>query len=155
MEYPVSDQNELVLKIKKTTQEAPIPARQTKGSAGFDLYYWDGRKEPLVLPPGVVRVLNTGIAVAVPEGYLLSFRPRSSMGAKGVIIPNSPCTIDSDYRGEVKVPLMNLGRAPVTIEPGDRIAQALLEVSYIPRLEVVEELDETDRGENGFGSTGR
>jgi dUTP pyrophosphatase len=126
----------------------------TEHAAGFDLSA--AITEPTVLQPGDIRLIPCGFAMAVPHGYEAQVRPRSGLSSKhGVTMVNAPGTIDSDYRGEVRVPLINLGRLPFTIERGMRIAQML--ILPVPTSEIVEveELDETARGGGGFGHTGR
>ncbi|MBA3708788.1 MAG: dUTP diphosphatase [Planctomycetes bacterium] len=130
-----------------------LPAYATAGSAGLDLQAAVG--EPLVLAPGARALVPTGLAIAVPEGFEAQVRPRSGLAIKqGLIVPNSPGTIDSDYRGEVKVIIANIGTEAVTIERGMRIAQ--LVVARYERIawQAVATLDETARGAGGFGSTG-
>jgi dUTP pyrophosphatase len=125
----------------------------TEHSAGFDLAA--AVAAPTTIAPGQIAVIACGFAMALPEGYEAQVRPRSGLASKhGITLVNSPGTIDSDYRGEVKVPLINLGRQPFTIEPGMRIAQML--ILPVPRVELVEvdELDDTKRGAGGFGHTG-
>lgn len=129
-----------------------LPSAMTAGSAGFDLPA--AIASPVTLSPGERRLVPCGFAIAIPDGYEGQIRPRSGLALRhGLSIPNAPGTIDSDYRGEVAVILINLGSEPVRIEPGQRIAQ--LVVSPIARcvLEEVEELDETARGGGGFGHT--
>jgi dUTP pyrophosphatase len=130
-----------------------LPAYATAGAAGLDLLA--AVVEPLVIPPGGRVLVPTGLAVAVPEGYELQVRPRSGLALKhGITLPNSPGTVDSDYRGELQVIVMNAGDAPFTVERGMRIAQAVL--AAVTRLEwrEVASLDATGRGAGGFGSTG-
>ena len=133
--------------------DVPLPTRMTEHAAGFDLSA--AVTEPTVLQPGDIRLIPCGFAMAVPHGYEAQVRPRSGLSSKhGVTMVNAPGTIDSDYRGEVRVPLINLGRLPFTIERGMRIAQML--ILPVPASEIVEveELDETARGGGGFGHTG-
>ena len=125
----------------------------TEHAAGFDLAA--AVPSPLVLKPGDIRLVPCGFSMAVPHGYEAQVRPRSGLSSKhGVTMINAPGTIDSDYRGEVHVPLINPGRRPFTIERGMRIAQML--ILPVPAVEIieVEELDETRRGKGGFGHTG-
>lgn len=131
----------------------PPPVRMTEHSAGFDIHA--SVPGPTTIEPGAILVVPCGFAMAVPEGYEAQVRPRSGLASKsGITLVNSPGTIDSDYRGEVKVPLINLGKAPFTIERGMRIAQML--IAPVPKVELVEvdNLDETARGKGGFGHTG-
>ena len=133
--------------------DVPLPTRMTEHAAGFDLSA--AVNEPTVLQPGDIRVIPCGFAMAVPPGYEAQVRPRSGLSSKhGVTLVNAPGTIDADYRGEVRVPLINLGRQPFTVERGMRIAQML--ILPVPRAEMIEvgELDETSRGQGGFGHTG-
>ncbi|MDR1377821.1 MAG: dUTP diphosphatase [Synergistaceae bacterium] len=133
----------------------PLPAYATPASAGVDLRAVEG----CAIQPGERRLIPTGISIALPVGYEAQVRPRSSLALKqGIILPNSPGTIDADYRGEIKVILLNLGDSPFTIEPGDRIAQMVVApVSQVNWAEVdtLNDLRETERSEGGFGSTGR
>ena len=133
-----------------------LPAYETDGSAGLDVRAAVPQDAPVVLAPGARAMVATGLSVAIPEGYELQMRPRSGLAAKhGITCLNSPGTIDSDYRGELKVILINHGDAPFTIARGERIGQLVL--APVTRLEWarVESLPETARGEGGFGSTGR
>lgn len=131
----------------------PLPAYATPGASGMDLMA--DVDDDLTLPPGARARIPTGFAVAVPEGQELQVRPRSGLAARaGVTVLNTPGTVDSDYRGEIQVILVNLGTAPVVVRRGDRIAQAVLcPVTRALPVEI-ESLDETDRGAGGFGSTG-
>ena len=130
-----------------------LPAYATAGAAGLDLQA--AIVDPVVLAPGERRVIPTGLTIAVPAGFEAQVRPRSGLALKqGLSIPNAPGTIDSDYRGEVGVILINLGQAPVTIERGMRIAQLVLAKVEQLAWESVTSLDETARGTGGFGSTG-
>ncbi len=132
---------------------AMAPERKTQGAAGFDLAAC--LEENILLPPGEVVFVPTGIALALPAGWEGEVRPRSGFSTKNrILIPNSPGTIDDDYRGEIFVPLLNLSGKPFALEPGQRIAQILFRKYETPNLEEVAQLDETERGEKGFGSTG-
>lgn len=136
-----------------------LPAYQTAGAAGADVranFAPDKRETGLLLAPGQRALIPTGLRVAVPEGHELQVRPRSGLALKhGVTVANAPGTIDSDYRGPVGVILINLGAQPFQIAHGDRIAQLLLAPVVQGKILLAETLDETDRGEGGFGSTGR
>lgn len=135
-------------------QGLDLPAYATAGAAGMDAVA--AVAEPLVLAPGMRAAVPTGLAMAIPEGYEIQVRPRSGLAFKhGLTVANAPGTIDSDYRGEVKVLLVNLGTEPVTIDRGMRIAQLVPAAVTRARLVVVESLDDTARGAGGFGSTGR
>lgn len=128
-----------------------LPAYATPGAAGMDVL----AAEDAVLQPGGRHAVATGLAMAVPDGYELQVRPRSGLALKhGISLPNTPGTIDSDYRGELKVILINLGDFPFEIRRGDRIAQLVLAPVVRATWLKVDELDETQRGEGGFGSTG-
>jgi dUTP pyrophosphatase len=131
--------------------DVPMPAYATTGAAGMDIC----AAEAVTIPPGKRHAVATGLAFAIPEGYEVQVRPRSGLALKhGITCLNSPGTIDSDYRGEVKVILANLGDAHFAIEVGDRIAQIV--VAPVTRGVMVEvaALDDTARGSGGFGSTG-
>ena len=124
----------------------------TPASAGVDLRASDG----CVIPPGGRALVPTGLRIALPEGYEAQVRPRSGLALRhGVTLPNSPGTIDADYRGEIGVILMNLGQEPFIVEPGDRIAQMVVAPVARVAWSEAEALDATERGEGGFGSTGR
>ena len=133
--------------------DLPLPARQTAGSAGHDV----ASAEPdFVLEPGARRAVGTGLAFELPAGLEMQVRPRSGLALRhGLTLPNAPGTIDADYRGELKVIMQNGGSEPVTIRRGERIAQLVFARYETPALEEVEELGASDRGEGGFGSTGR
>jgi dUTP pyrophosphatase len=146
----------ITVKIKRVagSEDLPIPVKMTGQAAGFDLAA--AVAEPTVLQPGEIRLIPCGFCMALPVGYEAQVRPRSGLSSKhGVTLVNTPGTIDSDYRGEVRAPLINLGREPFTIERGMRIAQMV--VVPVPPVTLVEvdQLDETDRGHGGFGHTGR
>jgi dUTP pyrophosphatase len=131
----------------------PLPAYATDGAAGMDVVA--AIPEPLILAPGSRAAVPTGLAMAIPPGFEVQVRPRSGLAAKhGLTVANAPGTIDADYRGEVKVLLINLGPDPVTIEPAMRIAQLVPAAVTRARLTVVDSLDDTARGSGGFGSTG-
>lgn len=133
--------------------DLPVPAWQTAGASGLDLAA--GVREPLSLTPGEIALVPTGWALALPPGYEGQIRPRSGLALKkGLTLVNSPGTIDWDYRGEIQLPMINLGPAPVTILRGDRLAQLVVAKVERPELAVVETLAPTDRGTGGFGSTG-
>lgn len=133
-------------------QDLPVPAYATAGAAGMDVV----AAESLTLAPGVRAAVATGFAIAIPDGYEVQVRPRSGLALKhGITCLNTPGTIDSDYRGEVKVILINLGKAPFDIVRGERIAQLVPAPVQRATLEIVQILDDTLRGSRGFGSTGR
>ncbi|MAU61428.1 MAG: dUTP diphosphatase [Parvibaculum sp.] len=136
-------------------QGLPLPRYETEGAAGMDLIAAVPEGEPMVLQPGARAIVPTGLAIALPQGFEAQVRPRSGLAAKnGVTVLNSPGTVDCDYRGEVKVILVNLGQEAFTIERGTRIAQMVIAPVTQARLREVAALDETARGAGGFGSTG-
>jgi len=131
--------------------DLPLPAKATPGSAGFDLSCAEGG----TLAPGARRLFATGFAVAIPEGFEIQIRPRSGLALKhGVTLPNTPATIDSDYRGELKVALVNLGSEVFEVTRGMRIAQLVVARVEPAEFRTVDALPETGRGAGGFGSTG-
>lgn len=143
------------LLITKLRKGAVTPAYQSEGAAGLDLVACPEPPGPVEIPVGEIRLVACGVAVAIPPGYEGQVRPRSGLATKfGISMPNAPGTIDHDYRGEVKVPLINLGRAPFVVEPGMRIAQMVIAPVARVRVVEVEGLDATARGAGGFGSTG-
>lgn len=132
--------------------DLPLPSRATPGAAGYDLR----AAEPVVLHPGRVAVVPTGLEIALPDGVEGQVRPRSGLAARhGVTVANSPGTIDPDYRGELRVLLLNTGSEPVTLQRGDRMAQLVLHRFEVCPVEEVDALDSTERGTGGFGSTGQ
>ena len=142
----------IALKRLPHGEDLPLPAYATAHAAGLDVV----AAEPVTLAPGARQAVATGFAIAIPEGYEVQVRPRSGLALKhGITCLNTPGTIDADYRGEVKVILANLGTEPVELARGERIAQ--LVPAPVQRAGFVEvtKLDETARGEGGFGSTGR
>lgn len=133
---------------------AVIPQYKTLGAAGADVCAF--LSEPVILKKGECAMIPTGLFFAIPQGYEIQVRPRSGLAAKnGVTVLNTPGTIDSDYRGEVKVILINLGNEDFEIKNGDRIAQIVVAPVTIGNFVQVAELDETERGAGGFGSTGK
>ena len=133
--------------------DLPLPAYQTDGAAGMDIYA--AIADDIIIAPGQFAAIPTGLSVALPEGFEIQVRPRSGLAFKhGVTVLNSPGTIDSDYRGEIKVALINHGTEPVTITHGMRIAQMVLAKGIQGDGQEVAALDETSRGTGGFGSTG-
>ncbi|GGE49824.1 deoxyuridine 5'-triphosphate nucleotidohydrolase [Marinicauda pacifica] len=132
-----------------------LPRYQTPGSAGMDLPAAIPEDEPVVLQPGEWQLIPVGLAIALPNGYEAQIRPRSGLAAKfGISCVNTPGTVDADYRGELRVNLINHGRERFIVRRGERIAQMIIAPVTQARLEAVETLDETSRGEGGFGSTG-
>ncbi len=143
-----------MIPIRCTTASGRLPAYRTAGSAGADLAAL--LDAPLVLAPGERTLVPTGLRVEVPAGYELQVRPRSGLALEhGVTVVNAPGTIDSDYRGEIMVLLVNLGASPFTVGPGDRIAQAVLAPVARAEFVAVESLEGSGRAGGGFGSTGR
>jgi dUTP pyrophosphatase len=148
-----TDEPTLALERLAHGSDLPLPAYQTEGSAGLDLVAAVG--EPMTLAPGERGLVPTGLKMAIPVGHEAQIRPRSGLALKhGLTIPNSPGTIDSDYRGEVKVILQNGGQEPFVIERGMRVAQMVIAPVTRVALTVVERVDDTVRGEGGFGHTG-
>ncbi|WP_269715077.1 dUTP diphosphatase [Caulobacter sp. NIBR2454] len=134
----------------------PLPAYETEHAAGMDLRAAVTDEEPMTLKPGVRAMVPTGLSFAVPAGFEAQVRPRSGLAAKaGITCLNTPGTIDADYRGEVKVVLINLGEEDFIIRRGDRIAQLVIAPVAKAAWSEVESLEETARGAGGFGSTGR
>lgn len=132
------------------------PRQQSAGAAGVDLLAALGASETLTIASGARALVPCGFAMALPNGYEAQVRPRSGLAAKfGVTVLNSPGTIDADYRGEIKVILINHGSEPFAIHRGDRIAQMVVAPVSTVAFELAETLDETQRGTGGFGSTGR
>lgn len=134
-------------------KDLPLPRYETDGAAGMDICA--ALSQPLTINPMEREAVPTGLAMAIPQGYEIQVRPRSGLAYKhGLTVANAPGTIDSDYRGEVKVILINLGDAPVEITHGMRIAQLVLAPVAMAAPKIVNQLDDTDRGAGGFGSTG-
>lgn len=143
------------LKIKKVRKNAEIPTRATEGSAGFDLYACID--EPILLNKGDTAIIPTGIAIGIDDPHYAAFiYARSGLAIKhGINLSNSVGVIDSDYRGEICVGVIKETDEPYEIQPFERIAQMVIEPVALPELEVCEELEKTDRGAGGFGSTGK
>lgn len=140
------------LLFKKLHAEATIPEFKTSGAAGMDI---TSVEEVLILPHQI-KLVKTGLAAAVEEGYEIQVRARSGLSTKhGLTLINGIGTIDSDYRGEIGVPLINLSGESYVISKGERIAQLVVNKIEQPEIEIVEELDDTERGAGGFGSTGK
>ena len=133
-----------------------LPRYQTPGSSGMDLPAAVAEDAPVTLQPGEWKLIPTGLAIALPEGYEAQIRPRSGLAARHAIsLVNTPGTVDADYRGEIKVNVINHGPQAFTIKRGERIAQMVVAPVVQAMLDPAETLDETARGEGGFGSTGR
>lgn len=139
------------LEVVRLKKDLPLPSYMSEGAVGMDLY----AAEKVHLAPGQIKLVSTGIKVKVPYGYELQIRPRSGLATRGIGIPNSPGTVDNDYRGEIKVCLINFGKDPFTINKGDRIAQAVVSPVVRAKIKCVDSLNSTIRGEGGFGHTGR
>jgi dUTP pyrophosphatase len=140
----------LTINVKRLDETLPLPCYQTVGSSGLDLY----ASEDCVLAPGDFKTISTGIAVEIPPGYEGEVRARSGLASKfGIGVLNSPGTIDSDYRGEIKVILFNFGKENFEIKKGNRIAQLIISKAERVILKEVKELAPTKREEGGFGST--
>lgn len=139
--------------------DVPLPAYATAGAAGADLcanLKPDNRAQGLRLAPAARMLVPTGLVVEIPDGYEMQLRPRSGLALKhGVTLLNTPGTIDSDYRGPLGIILVNLGEAPFTVTHGARLAQAVIAPVIVAQYDLAETLTETERGEGGFGSTGR
>jgi dUTP pyrophosphatase len=145
----------ITVQIKRlgTSPDVPLPMRMTEHAAGFDLHA--AVTESVTLAPGEIRLVPCGFAMALPAGYEAQVRPRSGLASKhGITMVNAPGTIDADYRGEVQVPLINLGKQAFVIERAMRIAQMVIVPVPEVNLVEVEDLDETARGTGGFGHTG-
>lgn len=143
----------LNMELLPSYEGLPLPAYQTEGAAGFD--FLAAVNGPVEIQPGEWVLMPTGLKFAVPHGCEMQVRPRSGLAAKyGVTVLNTPGTIDSDYRGEIKIILINLGKETFVVERGMRIAQGILAPYYKGEFAVVDTLDETERGAGGFGHTG-
>ncbi len=145
----------ITLKFKRlgNNRDLPMPVYETDGSSGMDIRA--SVDEPVILKPGEIRLIPTGLSVSIPAGYEGQIRPRSGLALKhGIGMVNSPGTIDSDYRGEIGIIIINWGAGPFTIRRGDRIAQMV--ITRVRRAEIleVEDLSSTDRGDGGFGHSG-
>ena len=145
--------NDVSIKVK-ALEGVSIPEYKTAGAAGADVCAFVD--SPVELKPGEKALIGTGLFFSIPDGYEIQVRPRSGLAAKnGVTVLNTPGTIDSDYRGELKVILINLGKETFTVNKGDRIAQIVAAPVTRAQFNSVETLDETERGAGGFGSTGK
>ena len=143
------------VKIKRLdeTADLPLPSYESEGSSGMDLRA--SVTEPVLLNPGEIRLIPTGLAISVPHGYEAQIRPRSGLALKyGIGMVNSPGTIDSDYRGEIGIIVVNWGKKPFTIRRGDRVAQMIITKVYKADIMEVRVLESTERGEGGFGHSG-
>jgi dUTP pyrophosphatase len=148
---------QVVIKIKRLSEEfadVELPHYATSGSAGMDIRA--ALNEDIVLKPGKVELIPTNLSVEIPIGYEIQVRPRSGLAANHSIgLLNSPGTIDSDYRGEVKIIIMNFGKEDFKISRGDRIAQLIVSKVYNAKIEEAKDLNSSHRGEGGFGHTGK
>lgn len=147
--------NEVEIKIEKIEgcEDLPIPLSASKYSSGVDLF--SAEEHEISIKPNEIKLISTGIKIDIPDGYEGQVRPRSGLAVKhGITVLNSPGTIDSDYRGIVKVILINLGGKEFSIQRGDRIAQLVIQKIYFPNFKVVQSLNNTKRGEGGFGHSG-
>ena len=134
-------------------QDFPLPGYTSEGASGMDIRACV--EAPVTLEPGRIKLIPTGLALSIPSGYEVQIRPRSGLALKhGIGMVNSPGTIDSDYRGEIGIILINWGEAPFVVRMGDRIAQMVLSKVYRADLQIVTELDATKRGKGGFGHSG-
>jgi dUTP pyrophosphatase len=137
----------------KGNKDLPLPEYESEGSSGMDIRA--AVKEPVLLKPGEIRLIPTGLSVSVPSGFEAQMRPRSGLALHhGIGMVNAPGTIDSDYRGEIGIIMINWGNEPFTIRRGDRIAQMIISKVYRAELSEVDALDTTYRGQGGFGHTG-
>ena len=140
--------------VKKFDKKIKLPSYKTSGSSGMDLIAYT--KNKIIIPPGKTAMIPTGIAVAIPKNYEIQIRPRSGLAAKkSISVINTPGTVDSDYRGEIKIILINLSKKKFIIKSGDRVAQMILCPIAKGILKVVKNLPKTVRGKGGFGSTGK
>ena len=144
----------LEILVKKFDKNIKLPDYKTSGSSGMDLVAYI--KNKITINPGKTAIIPTGIAVAIPKNYEIQIRPRSGLAAKnGITVLNTPGTIDADYRGEIKIILINLSKKSFVVKSGDRIAQMILCPVAKGRLKEVKNLPKTVRGKGGFGSTGK
>jgi len=140
--------------VKKFDKNIKLPIYKTSGSSGMDLMAYI--KNKITINPGKIALIPTGIAVAIPENYEIQIRPRSGLAAKkGISVLNTPGTVDSDYRGEIKIILINLSRKSFIVKSGDRVAQMVVCPVVKGKLQEVNNLPKTVRGKRGFGSTGK
>ena len=139
--------------VKRFDKNVKLPTYKTSGSSGMDLMAYI--KNKIIINPGKTAIIPTGIAVAIPKNYEIQIRPRSGLAAKkGISVLNTPGTVDSDYRGEIKIILINLSKKSFVIKSGDRVAQMILCPVIKAKLKEIQNLPKTMRGGKGFGSTG-
>ncbi len=158
MSTPLTYQETITVPIRRLPGQGdlPLPTYQSQHAAGMDLHAGVPSEASVVIEPGAIVLVPCGFAMAVPVGYEAQIRPRSGLAAKfGVSMPNTPGTIDADYRGEVKVPLINLGKEAFEVTRGMRIAQMVIKPVPHTQWQEVQELPDTGRGEGGFGHTGQ
>lgn len=147
------DKVEIKIKRISNSSDVDLPRYESEGSAGMDIRACV--EKPIKLNPGEIKLVPTGLAVSIPAGYEGQIRPRSGLALKnGIGMVNSPGTIDSDYRGEIGIVMINWGSEPFTIMRGDRIAQMIIAKVYRAEINAVEDLDKTLRGDGGFGHSG-
>ena len=150
-------QNEVLIKFKRLSnvfENIPLPSYATVGSSGMDIRA--ALNKPLIIKPKQIELVSTNLKVEIPIGFEIQVRPRSGLAVtNGIGILNSPGTIDADYRGEIKIIMINFGKDDFTVKPGDRIAQLVVSKIYRAKLEEVEELNMSKRGDGGFGHTGK
>lgn len=141
------------LYIKRLQKDLPLPKYMTEGAAGMDLY--SAVEEDTIIKKGEIKLIPTGISISISEGYEAQIRPRSGLALKyGIGLVNSPGTVDSDYRGEINLIMINFGSDDFIVKRGDRVAQMVINKIKTPDIIEVESLDDTSRGAGGFGSTG-
>ena len=152
MENSKTQTAKIKVKVKQIVKNFPLPAYQTEDASGLDLYAAIG--VPILIQPGEIKLIPTGIMLSIPSGYEGQIRPRSGIALKyGITVLNTPGTIDADYRGEVNIILINMGKQTFRINSGDRIAQLVFNRVIKAEFELAEELDETRRNDGGFGHT--
>jgi len=147
--------NKIEIKVEKVKdcEDLPLPISSSKFSSGVDLL--SAETSEIILKPGKTKLVSTGIKIMIPKGYEGQIRPRSGLALKyGITVLNTPGTIDSDYRGIVKVILINLGEKEFVIQRGDRIAQLVIQKVFFPDFKLIQTLNKTKRGEGGFGHSG-
>lgn len=150
------DGEPIIIKVRLLDgrNQLPLPAYVSEGASGLDIRA--AVQEPVELKPGDIRLIPTGLAVSIPHGFEAQMRPRSGLALRhGIGMVNSPGTIDSDYRGEIGIILINWGKAPFMVRNGDRIAQMIISRTYRAKIVLANELDSTERGAGGFGHTGK
>lgn len=141
----------MIVKVKRLLPDAKLPKQEHEGDAGFDLF----STEDVTLKPMERKLVSTGIAVSIPHGYEGQVRPKSGLAINfGITMVNTPGTVDAGYRGEIKVIMINLGEKEYRVEKGKKICQLVFNKIELPQIEEVQDLDETKRGQGGFGSTG-